>query len=188
MAPRLPVELQLYILELAIPPLTSTNFASRRELCKRLSLVHSAWTGTAQAALDSVFELNLKDEEFERALRNRILRRVEEKNVRVDGVVFREAFVWTPEGHPLRSNKPLLRLLQGIKHVGLDNSAEEDHIPSSDEAFPGELFLLSSAVSLAESSDLSSSCRPALPLGHQHQRQRSDNLPVDPHPPAPLRA
>ncbi|GAA6037564.1 hypothetical protein JCM8097_006115 [Rhodosporidiobolus ruineniae] len=136
MEPHLPVELQLHVLELASPPLTSTNFGSRRDLCKSLSLVHSAWTGTAQAALNSVVELNIKDEELERAHLERILQGVEEKDVRVDGVVLKEAFVWTPEGHPLWSNKPLLRVLRGITQLVLDNSAEEEHFPFPDEAFP----------------------------------------------------
>ncbi|GAA5975032.1 hypothetical protein JCM11641_000002 [Rhodosporidiobolus odoratus] len=51
MIPTIPIELRLYILELALPPPTQKNIAERRELCRALSLVHRDWTGFAQTEL-----------------------------------------------------------------------------------------------------------------------------------------
>jgi hypothetical protein len=48
MAPTLPLELQLHILELALPPLIRRNLNERVRLCKAFSLVHRSWTKTAQ--------------------------------------------------------------------------------------------------------------------------------------------
>ncbi|BGP20068.1 hypothetical protein JCM10213v2_008203 [Rhodosporidiobolus nylandii] len=50
MTPNLPVELQLHILELALPPRTD-NVSQRAELLKRLSLVCLVWTAWAQHEL-----------------------------------------------------------------------------------------------------------------------------------------
>ncbi|GAA6052773.1 hypothetical protein NBRC10513_006830 [Rhodotorula toruloides] len=51
MAPRLPVELQLQILELALPSPIRRNLDERVRLCKAFSLVHRTWTRTAQKQL-----------------------------------------------------------------------------------------------------------------------------------------
>lgn len=47
----IPVELQQYILELAIPPLIQPSLDERVRLCKTFSLVHRAWTPIAQREL-----------------------------------------------------------------------------------------------------------------------------------------
>ncbi|BGO95239.1 hypothetical protein NBRC10512_002971 [Rhodotorula toruloides] len=47
----IPVELQQYILELAIPPLIQPSLNERVRLCKTFSLVHRAWTPIAQREL-----------------------------------------------------------------------------------------------------------------------------------------
>ncbi|BGP03554.1 hypothetical protein RTG_03165 [Rhodotorula toruloides ATCC 204091] len=51
MAPILPLELQLHVLELALPPLIRRNLDERVRLCKAFSLVHRSWTRTAQREL-----------------------------------------------------------------------------------------------------------------------------------------
>ncbi|BGO95703.1 hypothetical protein NBRC10512_007401 [Rhodotorula toruloides] len=51
MSPTLPLELQLHILELALPPLIRRNLDERVRLCKAFSLVHRDWTKTAQREL-----------------------------------------------------------------------------------------------------------------------------------------
>ncbi|GAA5899121.1 hypothetical protein JCM6882_004622 [Rhodosporidiobolus microsporus] len=61
MAPTLPVELQLDILELAIPPLTLQALRDRRQLCCSFSLVHRTWTAAAQRALFSCALVDLRD-------------------------------------------------------------------------------------------------------------------------------
>lgn len=48
---RLPLELELRILDCAVPPRTFANLASRARILKRLALVHSAWTARAQSHL-----------------------------------------------------------------------------------------------------------------------------------------
>uniref|UniRef100_A0A0K3CU05 BY PROTMAP: gi/342319008/gb/EGU10960.1/ Proteophosphoglycan 5 [Rhodotorula glutinis ATCC 204091] n=3 Tax=Rhodotorula toruloides TaxID=5286 RepID=A0A0K3CU05_RHOTO len=51
MTPTLPLELQLRILELAMPPLIRRNLEERVRFCKAFSLVHRDWTETAQREL-----------------------------------------------------------------------------------------------------------------------------------------
>ncbi|BGP30965.1 hypothetical protein JCM10296v2_002727 [Rhodotorula toruloides] len=47
MTPTLPIELQLRITDLALPPRTSTNFPTRRDRLISFSLVHRSWTAHA---------------------------------------------------------------------------------------------------------------------------------------------
>ncbi|BGP49883.1 hypothetical protein JCM10450v2_005788 [Rhodotorula kratochvilovae] len=56
-APTLPLELQLAILELVLPPHTHENLPARRAHLGACSLVHRTWTHTAQRLLFSHFEL-----------------------------------------------------------------------------------------------------------------------------------
>ncbi|GEM12562.1 hypothetical protein Rt10032_c22g6579 [Rhodotorula toruloides] len=60
MAVLLPVELQQYILELAIPPLIQSLLDERTRLCKTFSLVHRTWTPIAQRKLRAVCSITLK--------------------------------------------------------------------------------------------------------------------------------
>ncbi|GAA5917699.1 hypothetical protein JCM6882_003477 [Rhodosporidiobolus microsporus] len=57
--PKLPLEVELYIVELAIPPFTWHGRDERRELCKTLSLVHRSWTDVAQKRLREVLVKDL---------------------------------------------------------------------------------------------------------------------------------
>ncbi|GAA5864969.1 hypothetical protein JCM8547_004254 [Rhodosporidiobolus lusitaniae] len=63
MPPVLPVELQLYILELALPSPTLANRTERRRMLKVFSLVHPDWTATAQRLLFSHLHLALTPRE-----------------------------------------------------------------------------------------------------------------------------
>lgn len=55
----LPVELQLYIFQLALPPLILSRLNERVQLCKAFSLVHRTWTPTAQRELHEHFSTTL---------------------------------------------------------------------------------------------------------------------------------
>ncbi|BGP41724.1 hypothetical protein JCM10449v2_005715 [Rhodotorula kratochvilovae] len=57
-APTPPLELQLAIFELALPPHTHENLAARRAHLRACSLVHRTWTHMAQRLLFSHFELH----------------------------------------------------------------------------------------------------------------------------------
>ncbi|GAA5899137.1 hypothetical protein JCM6882_004626 [Rhodosporidiobolus microsporus] len=63
MPPTLPIELELYILALSIPPCTLRTLPSRRELCRTLSLVRREWTQVAQRALFECPKVFLRDTE-----------------------------------------------------------------------------------------------------------------------------
>ncbi|BGP43587.1 hypothetical protein JCM10449v2_007628 [Rhodotorula kratochvilovae] len=67
MTPRIPLELQLRVLELALPPRTHDHLAARRKLAAKLSLVHRSWTKAAQAQLFDPVPLHLISEWSSRA-------------------------------------------------------------------------------------------------------------------------
>ncbi|GAA5985351.1 hypothetical protein JCM10908_006942 [Rhodotorula pacifica] len=56
----LPIELQLYILELALPPLVLRHLKNRTRACLTFSLVHRSWTETAQRLLRQYFVARTK--------------------------------------------------------------------------------------------------------------------------------
>ncbi|GAA5992645.1 hypothetical protein JCM11641_004236 [Rhodosporidiobolus odoratus] len=53
MAPLLPVDIQILILVLALPPIAPSTLAQRRRKCRVFSLIHRDWTQTAQRELAS---------------------------------------------------------------------------------------------------------------------------------------
>ncbi|BGP51819.1 hypothetical protein JCM10450v2_007775 [Rhodotorula kratochvilovae] len=73
MQPTLPLELQLQILELAIPPLTRKNLPHLRELMKTWPLVSRAWKAWAYAKIPVVPKLVLRDAETDQAMLDRSL-------------------------------------------------------------------------------------------------------------------
>ncbi|BGO96915.1 hypothetical protein RTBOTA2_001306 [Rhodotorula toruloides] len=52
MPPELPIELQLRIVDVALPPRTSANFPTRRDLLLSFALVHRSWTAHARGLLE----------------------------------------------------------------------------------------------------------------------------------------
>lgn len=55
----LPIELQLRVLETALPPLVHCDLDERVRLCKTFSLVHRTWTPVAQGELHEHFSTTL---------------------------------------------------------------------------------------------------------------------------------
>lgn len=64
--PRLPLELELYIIDLAVPPRTFYNLPARINLLKQLALVHRAWTARAQSYLRQHIDFSLDDWRYSR--------------------------------------------------------------------------------------------------------------------------
>ncbi|PRQ70858.1 hypothetical protein AAT19DRAFT_11015 [Rhodotorula toruloides] len=59
----LPLELQLHILELALPPIILSRLDERVRLCKTFSLVHRTWTRVAQRELHEHTVLRVGEDE-----------------------------------------------------------------------------------------------------------------------------
>ncbi|BGP43605.1 hypothetical protein JCM10449v2_007646 [Rhodotorula kratochvilovae] len=71
MQPTFPLELQLQVLELAIPPLTRKNLPHLRELMKTWPLVSRAWKAWAYAKVPVIPKLVLSDAETDQATLDR---------------------------------------------------------------------------------------------------------------------
>ncbi|BGO90501.1 hypothetical protein NBRC10512_006721 [Rhodotorula toruloides] len=56
----LPIEIQLRIIDLALPPRTSANFPARRDLLLACSLVHRSWTAHARGLLEEQARFNVE--------------------------------------------------------------------------------------------------------------------------------
>ncbi|GAA5907172.1 hypothetical protein JCM6882_008382 [Rhodosporidiobolus microsporus] len=76
MPPDFPLELQHYILELALPPPTSRTGSERRRLLRTFSLVHLSWTPVAQRLLFSRVRVSLEDFEHIKGVADVALQKV----------------------------------------------------------------------------------------------------------------
>lgn len=75
---KLPLELELYIMDLALPPRTSANYHARLEILLAYALVHRSWTAHARRRLCGHARLTLREEQSAMKARvKRILRQVE---------------------------------------------------------------------------------------------------------------
>lgn len=70
--PRLPIELELHIIDLAMPPRTFYHALDRIRLCKALALVHRDWTARAHHLLTEHALFEIREPEAE--LRKRLAR------------------------------------------------------------------------------------------------------------------
>ncbi|BGP41731.1 hypothetical protein JCM10449v2_005722 [Rhodotorula kratochvilovae] len=150
MISKLPLELQLSILELAIPSLAPENLIARRALLQTFSLVHRSWTRTAQRFLFSHSEVDLAGapsaQEAERAaFRRREAFVVETLGLIVSGTVKPD---W-------EESEVFGTVLQGVERARI--TVEEDC-----EDLPG--WLISSLTACTSLEIVGRSDDPALPL------------------------
>ncbi|GAA5904576.1 hypothetical protein JCM6882_004912 [Rhodosporidiobolus microsporus] len=107
----LPLELQHYILKLAIPPFSYRTLAARREICRHLALVHSSWTPIAQAHLQRYFGIGGNVDRPTRLRQKALARRALEDGWEVEGLSIEDDGASHPRSCAGRSTRICTNLL-----------------------------------------------------------------------------
>ncbi|GAA5915937.1 hypothetical protein JCM6882_000185 [Rhodosporidiobolus microsporus] len=126
------LELQLDILELAIPPPTLRNLDERRQACRTLSLVHRDWTRTAQKHLFSCPSILVHDTVQRAASLNRWLEQKGEREPTVVEIHFATSGLWAGMWEFSHSVKPALPKAKRVLFF-----SPGGHLAIDDETFAG---------------------------------------------------
>ncbi|GAA5904605.1 hypothetical protein JCM6882_004919 [Rhodosporidiobolus microsporus] len=143
MAPSLPLELQHYILKLAIPPFSYRTLPARREACRLLALVHRSWTPIAQAELQRCFRISGRVDQAGWVREKALVQRAVDEAWKIDELAIEE------DGAPVDGERTTClphQILSGVKRAVVAPLFSEAALRSSTLPSLRELTIVESPV------------------------------------------